>query len=140
MTIELILLCLVSFAAGFIDSIVGGGGLLQTPAMLIILPQYPIATVFGTTKIPSIMGTALAAHQYSKSVEVNWKVLIMILPVAFVGAILGAFAITIIDSSQIKPVIFVLLLAVAVYTYTSKNWGSQSESRWRVLQLAFMMA
>jgi hypothetical protein len=134
MTIELLLLCLVSFFAGFIDSIVGGGGLLQTPAMLIILPQYPIATLFGTTKIPSVMGTAFAAHKYSKTVQVNWKALSLILPVAFVGAILGAFAITVIDSSQIKPVIFVLLLAVAIYTYASKSFGSRSERSLTVIK------
>lgn len=123
MVSELVLLCIVSFLAGFIDSIVGGGGLLQTPAMLIILPQYPIATLFGTTKIPSITGTAFAAYKYSKNVATNWKLLYAVLPAAFIGAMLGAFAITIIDSSQIKPVIFVLLLAVAVYTYWNKNFG-----------------
>ena len=72
---ELILLCLVSFGAGFIDSKVGGGGLLQTPAMLIILPQYPIATLFGTTKIPSLAGTAFAGYKYARKISVNWRLL-----------------------------------------------------------------
>lgn len=75
MSIELLLLCFVSFFAGFIDSIVGGGGLLQTPAMLIILPQYPVATLFATTKIPSITGTAFAGYRYSRNVDINWKLL-----------------------------------------------------------------
>jgi uncharacterized protein len=125
MTIELLLLCLVSFFAGFIDSVVGGGGLLQTPAILVILPQYPVATLFGTTKIPSIAGTAFAGYQYAKNVNLDWRILSGILPAAFLGAVLGAFAITVIDSSQIKPVIFVLLLLVAVYTYSNKKFGLQ---------------
>ena len=56
MTAEIITLCIAAFAAGFIDSIVGGGGLVQTPAVLITLPQYPVATLLGTTKIPSFCG------------------------------------------------------------------------------------
>lgn len=134
MTTELILLCFVSFFAGFIDSVVGGGGLLQTPAMLIILPQYSVATLFGTTKIPSITGTAFAAYKYSRKVTVNWNILSGVVPAAFFGAVLGAYSITVIDSSQIKPVIFALLLAVAIYTYTSKNFGLHSEKNYSYLK------
>lgn len=126
---DLLLLGLVSFFAGFIDSIVGGGGLLQTPAMLIILPQYPVATLFGTTKIPSIAGTTFAAYKYSRNVTLNWKLLWSIVLAAFIGAILGAHTITIIDSTQIKPVIFALLLAVAIYTFFSKKFGLKQEKQ-----------
>ena len=59
---EMILLCLVAFIAGFVDAIVGGGGLLQTPAGLVLLPQYPVATVIGTLKIPAFSGTSFAAQ------------------------------------------------------------------------------
>ena len=123
MTEDLILLCLVSFFAGFIDAIVGGGGLLQTPAMLIILPQYPVATIFGTAKIPSLSGTALAAYKYSRSVELNWKLLTYIIVAAFVGAMIGAYCITLMDSSLIKPFILLLLICIAIYTYSKKNLG-----------------
>ena len=88
---ELVLLCLVAFAAGFIDAIVGGGGLLQTPATLLILPHYPVATLLGTTKIPSIAGTTLAAFKYSKQVKFNLKVLAACASTAFFAALLGAF-------------------------------------------------
>jgi uncharacterized membrane protein YfcA len=124
---EIMLLCLVSFFAGFIDAIVGGGGLLQTPAMLIILPQYPVATIFGTTKIPSISGTAFAAYKYSRKVVINWRLLLPIVIAAFTGALLGAYCITLIRSDVIKPVILVLLIAIAIYTYTQKNFGLHQE-------------
>ncbi|MEJ6980434.1 TSUP family transporter [Pedobacter sp. P351] len=138
MSVELLLLCFVSFFAGFIDSIVGGGGLLQTPAMLIILPQYPVATLFGTTKIPSITGTAFAGYKYSRNVDINWKLLSAILPAAFLGAVLGAFAITIISSTQIKSVILVLLVAVASYTYWSKNFGLKKDTNYSHLKQLFL--
>ena len=127
MTQELILLCIVSFFAGFIDSIVGGGGLLQTPAMLIILPQYPIATLLGTTKIPSLTGTSFAAFKYSRNVRIDWKLLIPIIFVAFWGATLGAYCITLISAESIKPVILALLIGIAIYTYSQKSFGLHQE-------------
>lgn len=123
MVTDLIILCIVSFFAGFIDAIVGGGGLLQTPAIMIVLPQYPVATLFGTTKIPSLSGTAFAAWKYSQNVKLNWKLLTYVAMLAFTGAILGAYSITLIDNTVIKPVVFFILIAVAVYTYFNKSFG-----------------
>jgi uncharacterized protein len=65
-TTDLILLCFVAFMAGFVDAIVGGGGLLQTPAGLVLLPQYPVATVIGTLKIPAFFGTQLRGDSICK--------------------------------------------------------------------------
>ncbi|RZK21449.1 MAG: sulfite exporter TauE/SafE family protein [Pedobacter sp.] len=124
---ELILLCLVAFAAGFIDAIVGGGGLLQTPATLLILPHYPVATLLGTTKIPSIAGTTLAAFKYSKQVKFNLKVLAACASTAFFAALLGAFLVIRIDNSVIKPIILVVLILVALYTYFNKQFGIHTE-------------
>jgi uncharacterized membrane protein YfcA len=120
---NLLLLCIVSFFAGFIDAIVGGGGLLQTPALMIILPQYPVATIFGTAKIPSLSGTSLAAYKYSRQVNLNWKLLCYIIVAAFTGALLGAYCITLISSGIIKPLILLLLIVIAIYTYTKKDFG-----------------
>ena len=59
----LLFLCLAAFVAGFVDAVVGGGGLIQTPMGLILLPNLPVATVIGTLKIPSFSGTFFAAFQ-----------------------------------------------------------------------------
>lgn len=123
MLTELLLLCLVAFCAGFVDAIVGGGGLLQTPAMLVILPQYPVATLLGTTKIPSLSGTAFAAWRYSRHVDVNWRLMGSIAALAFGGAVLGAYCVTLIDNAVIKPVIFFVLVGVAAYSFFNKNFG-----------------
>jgi uncharacterized membrane protein YfcA len=127
MIFEILMLCMVSFCAGFIDAIVGGGGLLQTPAMLIILPQFPVATLLGTTKIPSVTGTAFAAFKYSRKVNINWKLLCPIIVTAFSGALLGAYCVTLIRSDVIKPIILVLLICIALYTYSKKNFGLHQE-------------
>ena len=60
-TFTLVLLCLFAFSAGFVDAIAGGGGLIQTPAALILLPQLPVATVIGSLKVPAFTGTGFAA-------------------------------------------------------------------------------
>ena len=135
---ELILLCIAAFGAGFIDAIVGGGGLLQTPAMLIILPQYPVATLLGTAKIPSFSGTAFAAYKYSRNVQLNWRLLLSISLVAFIGAFAGAYCVSMLKNEMIKPVIFVVLICVAVYTYTKKSFGLQKENDLTVLQQMFI--
>ena len=68
-SITLILLCIAAFGAGFVDAIVGGGGLIQTPTALILMPNLPVATVIGSLKIPAFSGTFFAAKQYVKKSE-----------------------------------------------------------------------
>ncbi|MPM46134.1 putative membrane transporter protein YfcA [bioreactor metagenome] len=124
MEIQLVIICIVSFFAGFIDSIAGGGGLIQTPAILFLFPQYPVATLLGTTKIPSFSGTALATYQFSKKASLNPKLFLFLIPAAFSGSALGAWSITIIEDDFIKPVILVILIIVAVYFFLKKDLGS----------------
>ena len=124
MSSEIITLCIAAFAAGFIDSIVGGGGLVQTPAVLVTLPQYPVATLLGTTKIPSFIGTSIAAFQYSKRVLLQWKLLGIMCSIALVAAYGGSKTVSLVSNSFMKPVIFIMLIVVAIYTYTNKNFGT----------------
>jgi uncharacterized membrane protein YfcA len=123
---EIIILCTAAFAAGFIDAIVGGGGLIQTPATLITLPQYPVATLLGTTKIPSFIGTSMAAWQYARIVQLRWKLLAMMCSVALLAAYAGSKTVSIISNAFMKPVIFEVLILVGIYTYSKKNFGSNT--------------
>ncbi|WP_246022422.1 sulfite exporter TauE/SafE family protein [Filimonas effusa] len=123
-----IFLCLASFAAGFIDAIVGGGGLIQTPAILIILPDYQVATLLGTTKIPSFAGTSIAAWQYSRRVQLNYKLLFSIATVAFLAALGGSRMASSLSNHILKPVILLLLIGVAIYTYANKKFGQQEHN------------
>lgn len=134
-------LCLAAFAAGFIDAIVGGGGLLQTPAILLILPHYPVATLFGTVKIPSLAGTTVAAFKYGKQVKFNYKVLFACVIAAFCASLLGAYSVSQLNNELIKPIILVVLILVALYTYFNKQFGihqhQQHSVRKQVLMAGF---
>ncbi len=123
MTSEIILLCLVAFAAGFVDAIAGGGGLIQVPMGIVLLPQYPVATVIGTLKIPAFSGTAIAAIQYARKVKVDYKQLAAMALVAFVAAFAGSKLLTMVSNSFMKPLLLFVLIAVAIYTYGNKKFG-----------------
>lgn len=123
---EIIILCTGAFAAGFIDAIIGGGGLIQTPVTLVTLPQYPVATLLGTTKIPSISGTSIAAVQYSLKVKIKWRLMLLMCTIAFAAAFTGSKLVSITSNSFMKPVIFCMLVIVAIYTYTKKDFGMAS--------------
>ncbi|HEX4895728.1 MAG TPA: TSUP family transporter, partial [Solimonas sp.] len=66
--IPLLVLCAFAFLAGFVDAVVGGGGLIQVPALFVFLPGLPPATLLGTNKFSSIWGTAAATTQYLRRV------------------------------------------------------------------------
>lgn len=124
-TFTLILLCVAAFSAGFVDAIVGGGGLIQTPAALVLLPDLPVSTVIGSIKIPSFSGTFFAARQYLKRVQLNWKLTFLMCLTAFIAAFAGSQLLTVVSNRYMKPVIFIVLILVAIYTYTKKDFGQQ---------------
>jgi len=128
-SLDIVWLCALSFVAGFVDSIAGGGGLIQTPALFIFLPDVPVATIFGTNKLSSIAGTAVAAVQYPRHVDVQWRVTIPATLVAFVCSYLGAMLVSLINAGVLKPVVFVLLVAVAVWTFFAKDFGLRHKPR-----------
>lgn len=122
-------LCGAAFCAGFIDAIVGGGGLIQTPLALVFLPHLPVSTVIGTLKIPAFSGTAIATNQYFKNVKINWKLLGIMALLAFVSAFLGSQLLTVVSNDFIKPVLLVILIALAVYTLFKKKFGQAKEKQ-----------
>jgi uncharacterized membrane protein YfcA len=124
---ELLLLCLAAFIAGFVDAVVGGGGLIQIPAALVLLPGFPVATVIATTKIPSFCGTSLAAMQYSRRVQLNYKHLALMAAIACPSAFIGSKVLTVVSNDFMKPFLLVVLMGVAIYTYSKKNFGVHSE-------------
>jgi uncharacterized protein len=120
----LLLLCLFAFLAGFIDSIVGGGGLILLPAMLILRPDLELATVLGTNKGSAFLGTLTSTIQYSRTVGIPWRVMLPAAAAGFIFSALGAFAVTKIANDFMRPFIIVLLVAVAVYTFFKKDFGT----------------
>lgn len=118
------LLIIFSFTAGFIDAVVGGGGLIQLPALLVNLSNTSLPVLFGTNKIAALAGTSVSAYQYSKRIHYNYKLLITISVFAFTSSYLGAQLFNYIDSAKLKPIIFIILIVIAAYTFLNKNLGS----------------
>jgi uncharacterized protein len=117
-------LCFFSFLAGFIDSIVGGGGLIQLPALLVTLPQYSTQQLLGTGKIPSFAGAVTSAIQYGRKIPLKWAIAIPTAISAFVFSLIGSSLVSYLDSRILKPLILVLLIAVAIYTIAKKDLGN----------------
>ena len=112
-----------SFFAGFIDSIAGGGGLIQLPALLIGLPKSDTAEVLGTNKLSSIFGTSTAAALYRKQIKPDPKVLLAMGLPALLGSAGGAMLASKIPTSSMRPMVLVLLIIVAVYTWFKPDLG-----------------
>ena len=112
-----------SFFAGFIDSIAGGGGLIQLPALLIGLPKSETAEVLGTNKLSSVFGTSTAAMLYRKQIKPDPKVLIAMGVPALLGSAGGAMLASKIPTSSMRPMVLVLLIVVAIYTWFKPDLG-----------------
>jgi len=112
-----------SFFAGFIDSIAGGGGLIQLPALLIGLPKSETAEVLGTNKLSAVFGTTTAAALYRKQIKPDPKILIAMGVPAFLGSAGGAVLASNIPTSSMRPMVLVLLIIVAVYTWFKPDLG-----------------
>jgi uncharacterized protein len=120
----LLSLCFFAFLAGFIDSIVGGGGLIQLPALLITLPEYTTQMLLGTGKIPSLAGSVTSAIQYGRKVVFRWAFLLPTAVCALIFSLIGSSLVTYLDNRVLKPLILFLLIAVAIYTFFKKDFGS----------------
>ncbi len=127
MTIDISLLAVLAVAslfAGFIDSVVGGGGLIQIPALFSILPREIPATLFGTNKISSVFGTANAAWRYAGRVTMPWGTILPAALAAFACSYLGAMAVAWLPREMLRPMILVMLVGAAAYTFWRKDFGS----------------
>ncbi|MBC6698527.1 sulfite exporter TauE/SafE family protein [Hymenobacter puniceus] len=118
------LLCFFAFLAGFIDSIVGGGGLIQLPAMLLLLKGTPVPTILGTGKVSSLMGTAAALRSYAGKVPIRWRAVGTAAAVAGVFSFLGARVVSQLPQELLPPLVLGLLVAIAIYTFWRKDFGS----------------
>ncbi len=126
---EWILVSLASLLAGFIDAVVGGGGLVLLPALFATFPSAPPATLLGTNKSASIWGTAMATWQYSRRVQIRWRALLPAALTGFVGAFAGAWAVTVLSPDFLRRMLPFVLLAVLAYTVAEKELGRHHRPR-----------
>ena len=86
----LLLLALAGLAAGFVDAVVGGGGLIQLPALLVGLPGASPVQILATNKLASICGTSVSSVTYYRRVKPHAGTFVPLMIFAFVGSLGGA--------------------------------------------------
>ncbi len=120
----LVLLCLAAAGAGWIDAVVGGGGLVQLPALLVGLPHLPTAYVLGTNKAVAIVGTSAAAVTYTRRTRIDLRTALRIGVAAAFGSLLGASFAAGINSAVLRPLIMVVLLTVLGFVLFRPAFGA----------------
>ncbi|GEN34628.1 MULTISPECIES: TSUP family transporter [Aneurinibacillus] len=124
-SIEMLLFLMAAgFLASFIDSVVGGGGLISIPALL--LTGLPSTVVLGTNKLASTMSSCTSTISFIRSGKVNVRMVAWLFPLSLIGSAAGAYTVTKIPPEFLKPLVVVLLILVTIYTLIKKNWGSES--------------
>ena len=116
-------LCVVAAAAGWIDAVSGGGGLLQLPSLLIALPNQPPAVALGTNKMSSILGTSAAAITYGRVERPRFSTALPMAGAAFAGAVIGSLTAVHLPASVFRPVILVALVIVWLFIAFRRDLG-----------------
>ena len=126
---EIFFTTLASALAGFVDSIVGGGGLILLPALFAVYPTTTPATLFGTNKSASVWGTAFATWQYSRRVHVSWFALLPAAGATMLASFAGAWLVTLVSPEFLRRLLPVVLLVVLAYTLMRKDMGRDHAPR-----------
>jgi uncharacterized membrane protein YfcA len=122
-TTTLLLLALAGLAAGFVDAVVGGGGLVQLPALLIGLPHASPVQVLATNKLSSISGTTVSSATYYRRIRPDPRVFGPLMVCAFVGSVGGAFLGSHISDAAFDPIVLVVLVVVGAYVVLKPDLG-----------------
>jgi uncharacterized membrane protein YfcA len=129
--INLTFLLAATFFAGFIDAVVGGGGLINIPALFSAFPQAVPAYLFATNKVASISGTSWAALRYARKVRIEWSAVLPAALAAFVFSFIGAWAIAHVPGDWLRRALPFVLVALVIYTYAKKDLGTDHAPNYR---------
>lgn len=126
----LVLVVVAAFGAGWIDAVVGGGGLLQLPALLLIPGILPVQAL-ATNKLAGVFGTVTSAATYYRRVKPDLRTALPMAAIALVGSFGGAAVAIVLPASAFKPIIVVALLVVAVFTAFRPELGAGTRLRFQ---------
>ena len=127
--LDLVLVAAASGLAGFVDAVVGGGGLILVPALFATYPNAVPATLLGTNKGGAIWGTAWAAVQFSRRVTLRPGPMAWGMACALAGSFAGAWGVTLVSAKPLKQALPLVLLVILVYTLARKDLGRTHEPR-----------
>ena len=119
-------MAVMGFIAAFIDSVVGGGGLISVPTLM--WAGLPMLNVLGTNKFASTMGAFAGFLTYLRSGTIDKKIMRVMFPLSFIGSVAGVFVVRQIPPDFLRPLVVVMLIVIAIYSVAKKNWGSDKKS------------
>jgi len=127
----LALLMLAALLAGFIDAVVGGGGLITVPALMLGLPAgTPLPTLLGTNKVVAVTGTTMAAGKFLRSGTLAWREMVVPVLASALGASGGVWLTYRVHADFLKPVMLGLLVAMLAFTLLKPDLGSLHAPRY----------
>lgn len=124
------LLIVAAVFAGWVDAVVGGGGLIQLPALLVLFPEMSAVQALATNKVGSIMGTSTSAITYYRRIHPDMSTAAPMAIAALLASMGGAALAAYIPEQALRPIIVVVLVGVLVYTLARPNVGRTTELRW----------
>ncbi len=119
----LLFLCGAAYLAGAVDAIVGGGGLIQLPAMIMIMPGGSTIYSLATSEFVGAVGTSAAAYTYSRKTSMDWAAIVRMSAATFPAAVAGAACASALPGSVLNVVVLVALLFIVVYTLRNPDLG-----------------
>jgi uncharacterized membrane protein YfcA len=125
----LVLLGLAALAAGFVDAVVGGGGLIQLPALLIGLPHATPLQILATNKLGSICGTTVSSATYYRRIKPDPRTFLPMMLLALAGSFVGALVASQIPREAFEPLVLVVLVVVGVYVLLKPGVGEDTVLR-----------
>jgi len=128
-TLEIPFVLAAAFAAGFIDAMAGGGGLVQVPALFAALPHAPHTALLGTGKLAGFAGTGSAIARYLRHVRLDWPLVLSAASGAFVTSFCGAWIATQVSPVRFRTLVPVLLTGVFLYTLLHRDLGREHAPR-----------
>jgi uncharacterized membrane protein YfcA len=140
LTLELVFVIAAAFAAGLIDAMAGGGGLIVTPALFAAFPQAPHTDLLGTSKVASLTGSLSAIGRYARHVDLDWKVLRRAATAAFAAALMGAWLATLVSPLRFRALVPLMLALVLVYTLRHRDFGRRASRGPREPRTALLLA
>ncbi|MDN4160120.1 TSUP family transporter [Nocardioides abyssi] len=138
----LALLGLAALTAGFVDAVVGGGGLIQLPALLVGLPAASPVEILATNKLASICGTTVSSATYYRRVRPDPRTFLPLMGLALLGSFGGAFVASQVPREAFEPIVLVVLVAVGAYVLLKPSLGDATALRYsggRHLGLAMLV-
>jgi uncharacterized membrane protein YfcA len=112
-----------ALVAGGVDAIVGGGGLIQLPVLLLVVPTAPVASALGTNKLSSIAGTTTAATTYLGHTRVSWRILGPGVVFAASASGVGAWLAGAVPATLYRPIVLAVLVVVAAVVLLRPQLG-----------------